>query len=266
MRKQLQQKGQENVKKAAALVIRGFLDQVFNNPLLRNDKIKLIFTQAGWPASNAQLYYLIAKVVSLFLAFSLAFWLTMTFSALDNYLLIVYVAAALIGWSLFDWILQSLISSRIEKVENGLASALDLMLICVGSGLSFQKSMERVAREISPFNKEVSKELAITSIELEILLDTRQALTNLTERVPSPIIKSFAMTIVQSIQQGTHIVKALDAIAHMIRQDRLQMAEVKAARLPSLLVIPLVLFTLPNIFIILLGPSLIRVLTVLKAT
>lgn len=262
-KKQLQLQEQENVKKAAVLVIRGFLDHIFNKPFFRNDKAKLTFSQAGWPSKNAQLYYLIAKFITALIAFIGAFWLVNHVPSCQRNPMIVYASAALIGWSAFDWYLQRVIQARTEIIETGFASALDLMLICVGAGLSFQKSMDRVAREIAPYSNEIAKELAITSLELEILLDTRQAMMNLSERVPSPIIRSFAMTMIQSMQQGTQITKSLDAIAGTIRQQRIQAAEIKASRLPSLLVIPMVLFTLPNIFIVLLGPSLVKVLQVL---
>ncbi len=266
LRQQLKQQEEEQVKKAASLVIRGVLDHFFNKPFFRNDQAKLTFSQAGWPTKNAQLYYLLAKIITFILSFCITFWLLATVQSLQNYLMIVYVTATLVGWSAFDWFLHHVIKDRAERIENGLASALDLMMICVGAGLSFQKSMDRVAREIAPYNTDIGKELAITSLELEILLDTKQAVMNLAERVPSPIVRSFAMTMVQSMQQGTQISRSLDAIAGTIRQQRLQAAEIKASRLPSLLVIPLVLFTLPNIFIVLLGPSLVKVLKVLGGT
>lgn len=263
-KKQVQMEKEDIAKKAAALVIRGVFDKLFNKPFFKNDQAKLMFSQAGLATTNAQLYYLIGKFVTFCLTFVLTFWLLARFPVLNNYLMITYVSATLVGWSAFDWGLNHMIQERAQKIENGLASALDLMLICVGSGLSFQKSMDRVSREIAPYNAEVAKELAITSLELEILLDSRQAMMNLALRVPSPTIRSFSMTMVQSMLQGTQISRSLDTIAAAIRHQKIQSAEVKASRLPSLLVIPLVLFTLPNIFIVLLGPSLVKVIKVLS--
>ena len=164
------------------------------------------------------------------------------------------------GWLLPDIYLKRLIKKRMVSIERQFPDALDLIVICLQAGLGLNRAIDRVAREFAVFGKEIAGELMMTSIELEILLDRRQALQNLQARVPSLIIRSFTSTVLQSIQQGTPILQALDVLSKEIRDTRMQSAENKAAKLPSYMVIPLVLFVMPNLFIVLLGPSIVKLM------
>jgi len=154
------------------------------------------------------------------------------------------------------------IKNRVQLIERQFPDALDLIIICLQAGLGLNRAIERVGKEIAQFGKEIAHELIITNIELELMLDRRQALQNLYSRVPSVIIRTFTTTILQTIQQGTPTLQALDVLSKEIRNTRMQRAENKAAKLPSLMVIPLVLFVMPNLFIVLLGPAIVRLLNV----
>lgn len=255
----LKRNGNVQSKQKASLIIRGFFDAFFHKSFLKKDKIKILFDQAGWSTKNAHVLYYLGKEGSFFSCLSLLYVYCYFSESSLKFKFLFGLIVIFLAWNLFDWVLNRVIKKRVVRIEEGFPNALDLMLICVGAGLSFQKSIERVAREIYFYDKDVAKELALTSIELEIFLDNRQALINFSERVPSAIIRTFVTSLLQTMYQGTSIVVALDALSRETREKRVEMIEEKVARLPSLMVIPLVLFTLPNVFIILLGPSLVRV-------
>lgn len=246
-------------KQKISLVLRGFFDSVFHRPILKIDNVKLLFEQAGWSPRNAHILYILGKGASFSFIMALFFIYSHASASALKFKVLFFLVALFIGWNLFDVILKHIIKDRVEHIEREFPNALDLMLICVSAGLGFQKSIERVAREIARYDKTIAHELALTSIELEIFLDNRQALLNLSARVPSPIIRIFVTSLLQSLYQGTSILTALDALSRETRVRRVERIEEKVAKLPSLMVIPLVLFTLPNVFIILLGPSLSRI-------
>jgi len=241
-------------------------DAVLKHPFMTEENLKLSFEQAGWLSSNARITFLGSKILFLILGVGAGYTLVMT----QPYFLhtafsikgILLCLMAFIGWIAPNLYLKNVIKSRVDLIEKQFPDALDLMIICMQAGLGLNRAVDRVAKEMVLFGKEISNELALTGIELEIMLDRRQALQNLYRRVPSPVIRNFSTTVLQSIQQGTPALQSLDVLSKDIREVRMQKAETKAAKLPSLLVIPLVLFVMPNIFIVLLGPVIVRLLNV----
>ena len=153
-----------------------------------------------------------------------------------------------------------LISKRYKKIKKDLSSALDLLVICTNAGLSIDKGFEQVAQEIGKYNTELAKEFAMTSIELNILPDRRSALQNLAKRVDIPLIRGLATTLVQSEEQGTSVSQTLLVLAEEFRERTLLDAETKAARLPALLALPVVLFTLPSLLMVIIGPAIIKLI------
>ena len=227
---------------------------------LKPDNLKTIFEQAGWATYDAQFIYLSCKIGIVFLMgiMSYVIFYISSFSihlhaSLRFYLFLSTLAA---GWYVFDIFLNSAIQSRIKRIEKALPNALDLLIICIQAGLSFSKGLERVARETIKYTPDVAREFATTSVELELLLDRRYALQNFSNRVQSPIIKTFTSTLIQSLTQGTPLLETLEIISDETRDDKMQRAEEKAAKLPALMIIPLGIFILPNMFIVLLGPTI----------
>jgi tight adherence protein C len=243
------------------------LQQFRQQSLLKPENLKATFEQAGWSYQDSYTFYFGGKCVFVLITAILGYYLFFlypgTASMNPGLRWLGFVGSTLSGWSIFDFCLQQAIKSRVKVIERGLPDALDLLVICVEAGLSFNKSFERVAKEISVFNVELAREFAITGVELELLLDRRQALANLSARVPSPIVQSFSSMLIQSLLQGTPILHALYLISNETREMRMQAAEEKAAKLPSLLVIPLAVFILPNLFIVLLGPTIANLLKIL---
>lgn len=258
-RKKKEERNKKSLKK-------WILDYILKNPFLADDSMKIAFEQAGWTSKETQFLFLTSKILCFFLGLIVGYLIVSTrasfaqSSFVMKWLILILIAFS--GWLVPDLYLRGMIKNRIEMLEKQFPDALDLITICLQAGLGFNRATERVAREIVIFGKEIAHELAVTNVELELMLDRRQALKNLYARVPSPIIRIFTTTVLQSIQQGTPTLEALDVLSKEIRDNRMQRAEEKAAKLPSLLVIPLVLFVMPNLFIVLLGPAIVRLLSV----
>ena len=262
---QLFQRRKKTEKKAGTLKKR-LLDRILKNPFLGEENMKTTFEQAGWIAKETQFFFLSSKLMCFFAGLGIGYLVILMQASFTESAFIlkwlVLILTAFSGWLVPDLYLRGVIKNRVELIEKQFPDALDLIIICLQAGLGLNRAIDRVGKEIALFGKEIAHELTITNIELEIMLDRRQALQNLYIRVPSPIIRTFTTTVLQSIQQGTPTLQALDALSKEIRDTRMHRAETKAAKLPSLMVIPLVLFVMPNLFIVLLGPAIVRLLNV----
>ncbi len=158
-----------------------------------------------------------------------------------------------------DFVLKQMRKAHLKQVERGLPDALDMMVICAQAGLALENAIERVAIEFAAANKSVSEELAVCASELRIGSDRRTALNALGERTGLDNMKRFAGTLIQTMQFGTPLTHALRVLASEMRTDMLTKYEEKAARLPVLLTMPMILFILPTIFIVVGGPAGVRI-------
>ena len=165
------------------------------------------------------------------------------------------LAAALAGSYLPDLIIRNWIARRRESIRKALPDALDLLVICTESGLSVDAGLSRVAREMSLASKELSEELQLTVIELRYMPERRRPLENLAERVDLDAVRSLVNTLLQAERYGSPISRALRTLAEELREARMMRAEDKAARLPALMTVPLILFILPALFVVILGPA-----------
>ena len=153
---------------------------------------------------------------------------------------------------------------RLDRSERaftlGFPDALDLLLICVESGLSMETAFGRVAREIGESYPELAEELELTTAELAYLPDRRVALENLSARTGLAAVKAVATTLIQADRYGTPLTAALRTAAQENRDNRLALAEKKAASLPATLTVPMIVFFLPVLFVVILGPTVIQVM------
>jgi tight adherence protein C len=156
--------------------------------------------------------------------------------------------------------LRNLISRRQESIKRAWSDALDLLLICVESGMSIEPAMQRVAREIGSQSVPLAEELTLTVAELSYLQDRRKAFDNLGRRSGLATVKAVVTSLIQSERYGTPLGTALRVLAQENRDMRMSEAEKKAAALPPKLTVPMILFFLPVIFVIILGPSIIMVM------
>jgi tight adherence protein C len=156
--------------------------------------------------------------------------------------------------------LKNMSKRRQDSIRRAWSDALDLLLICVESGMSIEAAMQRVSREIGSQSVPLAEELTLTCAELSFLQDRRKAFDNLGKRTGLMTVKSVVTSLIQSERYGTPLGQALRVLAQENRDMRMSDAEKKAAALPPKLTVPMVLFFLPVIFIVILGPSAILVL------
>lgn len=154
-----------------------------------------------------------------------------------------------------DLYLSNKISKRTEAIRKGLPDALDLLVICAEAGLTVDAAFARVAKELGRAYPELGDEFTLTSIELGFLTERRQAFENLAMRVNLDSIKGVVTTMVQTEKYGTPLASALRVLSGEFRNERMMRAEEKAARLPAIMTVPLILFILPTLFIVILGPA-----------
>jgi tight adherence protein C len=151
--------------------------------------------------------------------------------------------------------LHNLISKRTDAIRKGLPDALDLLVICAEAGLTVDASFNRVARELGRAYPELGDEFALTAIEMSFLTERRQAFENLAYRVNLEAVKGVTTTMVQTERYGTPLASALRVLSAEFRNERMMRAEEKAARLPAIMTVPLILFILPVLFVVILGPA-----------
>ena len=168
--------------------------------------------------------------------------------------------AALLGFYCPDIFVSNMIQKRQESVMRAFPDALDLMLICVESGMSIEPAFTKVAAEIGPESPELAEELALTTAELSYLPERSQAFDNLAKRSGHPGIKAVAAALNQAEHYGTPLGQALRVTAQENREMRMNEAEKKAAALPAKLTVPMIVFFLPCLFVVILGPAIMKVM------
>ncbi len=151
--------------------------------------------------------------------------------------------------------LGNLIGKRTKGIRKGLPDALDLMVICAEAGLTVDAAFNRVAKELGRAYPELGDEFALTSIELSFLSERRMAFENLAYRVDLDSVRGVVTTMIQTERYGTPLASALRVLSAEFRNERMMRAEEKAARLPAIMTIPLILFILPVLFVVILGPA-----------
>lgn len=169
------------------------------------------------------------------------------------------LGAALLGFYLPDMFVSNKIQRRQESIMRAFPDALDLLLICVESGMSIEAAFTRVAAEIGVQSVELAEEFGLTTAELSYLPDRRLAFENLAKRCGHSGVKAVAAALNQAEKYGTPLGSALRVTAQENREMRMQEAEKKAAALPAKLTVPMIVFFLPCLFVVILGPAGMRV-------
>ena len=166
-----------------------------------------------------------------------------------------FAVCLILGYKGPDIFVQNLIGKRTHAIRKGLPDALDLLVICAEAGLTVDAAFNRVARELGRAYPELGDEFQLTAIELSFLTERRQAFENLAYRVDLDSVKGVVTTMIQTERYGTPLASALRVLSAEFRNERMMRAEEKAARLPAIMTIPLILFILPVLFIVILGPA-----------
>ncbi len=231
--------------------------KVLQDKQLKAAQIKLM--QAGIRSKDAAVAVIFGRMVGpILLGGAVAFgvyglgWL-----ADHNWLVryLVVAAAILLGYYAPGIFLKNRITKRSAAIRKGLPDALDLLVICAEAGLTVDAAFHRVARELGKGTPELGDEFALTAIELGFLTDRRQAFENLAMRVDLDAVRGVVTTMIQTEKYGTPLASALRVLSAEFRHDRMMRAEEKAARLPAIMTVPLILFILPVLFVVILGPA-----------
>lgn len=164
-------------------------------------------------------------------------------------------AVTILGYKGPELYLGNLAKKRTLEIQKGLPDALDLLVICAEAGLTVDAAFNRVAKELGRAYPELGDEFALTAIELSFLNERKIAFDNLAFRVDLEAVKGVVTTMVQTERYGTPLASALRVLSAEFRNERMMRAEEKAARLPAIMTIPLIMFILPVLFIVILGPA-----------
>jgi tight adherence protein C len=231
--------------------------------LMQAEGSRALLRQAGYRSERHLVTFLAIRAVAPLLLGLIVFIYSSTIFA-DRVSPTMRLAATLIGmvggFYLPILFLKNMVQRRQESIRRAWSDALDLLLICVESGMSIEAAIQRVSREIGSQSVPLAEELTLTNAELSYLQDRRKAFENLGKRTGLPIVRSVVTSLIQSERYGTPLGTALRVLAQENRDMRMSDAEKKAAALPPKLTVPMVLFFLPVIFIVILGPSAILVL------
>lgn len=218
---------------------------------LRGDNISHVYN--GFKLTLPIVFSLVVVILKLFLAETLTAQLTISFLCF----------AAILGFYAPDIWISSKISKRKLKILNGFPDALDLMVVCVEAGLGLGAAIDRVSKEIRIGNKDLSDELRLVTMEFNAGLERRTALKNLQLRTGVDDISDFVVLILQAEKFGTSIAQSLRTYSESLRTKRFMRAEENAAKMSTKMLLPLVFFLFPVLFIVLVGPSMINVYNVM---
>ena len=218
--------------------------------------------QAGKRGEKPVFTFMLARVgVPIVLGLGTAFYVyVLKIVELSNFMqLAVTIGGFVLGFFLPNIWVKNLITKRQLAIQLAFPDALDLLLICVEAGMSIEAALQKVSEEVGANCPELSEELGLTTAELSYLADRKDAYVNLGDRTGLDGVKAVTTALIQSEIYGTPLGQSLRVMAAENRELRMQAAEKKAAALPPKLTVPMILFNLPVLFAVILGPAMLRV-------
>jgi len=237
-------------------------DTLSSMKVLQESQVKIIqqkMAQAGYRNKEFAVVVIMARmvlpIVLGFIGVIVLYW-TDTFPDWGSFKRFMAFAALVIaGYKGPEVYLKNKSKKRSDAIRKGLPDALDLLVICAEAGLTVDAAFNRVAKELGRAYPELGDEFALTAIELSFLTERRQAFENFAYRVDLDAVKGVVTTMIQTERYGTPLASALRVLSAEFRNERMMRAEEKAARLPAIMTVPLILFILPVLFIVILGPA-----------
>ena len=246
-------------KNQAADRVRGILSSF---RMLQDDQIKktqVRLMQAGIRTKELAFFIIFARFVMpvvLGIGAVVLIYVIDFFPAWSGFKKYAFVAGTLVlSYKAPDLWLSNKVKKRSHAIRKGLPDALDLLVICAEAGLTVDAAFNRVAKELGKAYPELGDEFGLTAIELGFLNERRQAFENLAMRVDLEAVRGVITTMIQTEKYGTPLASALRVLSAEFRNERMMRAEEKAARLPAIMTVPLILFILPTLFIVILGPA-----------
>ena len=244
---------------------KGFMQQIVDRLDLRsqfdNEEVRNKLKSAGLRGQAPLVAYMFFRVAVPPMAFLAALFYLFVVGDIQyptSIKVAMAVGAAFAGFYLPNVFVENLSQKRQQAIKMAFPDALDMLLICVQSGMSVEAAFGKVAKEITHQSLEMAEELSLTTAELSYLSDRRKAYENLGKRSGLPGVKAVATALIQSERYGTPVSQALRVMAKENREIRMSEAEKKAAALPPKLTVPMILFFLPVLFLVILGPAAIR--------
>ncbi len=260
-----QEKQKISLRQSPKQYIQTVVDRFNLTKWVGQEEARLKLVQAGYRGQAPYVTYLFFRMVTpvaaaLFAAFYL--FVVLDFGQPPMVKLGMCIFAAYAGMHMPWMILKSKIQKRQISIKRAFPDTLDLLLICVESGMSIEAAFKKVSEEIGSQSVALAEELTLTTAELSYLPDRRQAYENLAKRTDLEGVKSVCMALQQAERYGTPLASMLRVMAQENRDMRMSEAEKKAAGLPPKLTVPMILFFLPVLFVVILGPAAIKVMTV----
>ncbi len=233
----------------------------------QGDRLSRRLSQAGWRSKDAIIRFLFAKLALPFVFGGVALFVLYVlelYNLNNGQKLIAVLGLTVFGTYAPEIYVKNKIQKRWDAIRKSLPDSLDLMVICAEAGLSLDSTLQRVAEEMTNAAPELSDELGLAAAELSFLPDRTTALGNLKERVDLPAMRGLVNSLIQSERYGTPLAQSLRVLAAESRNERVMKAEEKAARLPAMLTVPMIVFILPPLFIVLIGPAGLDIADALK--
>ncbi len=213
--------------------------------------------QAGIRSLSAPMKFMLSKLLLpvFFCILAMVFINASTKEISESVTLMILFGSVLAGFKLPDLLIENQIQKRQQEINLSFPDALDIMLVCVQGGIGLEQTIDRVADEISEHSPILAEELGILSAEMAMLSERSAALQDFSRRVGGGSAKSFSSALIQAEQYGTSVSQAMRVLSDEMRDMRMANAEQKAASLPPKLTVPMILFFLPALFVIILGPA-----------
>ena len=262
-RERLAQSQQRARHTSARQSIQTIVERFNLNKWFGQEEARIKLVQAGYRGQAPYVTYLFFRMVTpVLLALLTGLYLFIVIDLHQPVLVKIgiCIAAAYIGMQLPSVILKNKIQRRQLSIRRAFPDSLDLLLICVESGMSIETAFKKVSDEVGSQSVALAEELMLTTAELSYLPDRRQAYENLAKRTDLEGVKSVCMALQQAERYGTPLAHMLRVMAQESRDMRIAEAEKKAAGLPPKLTVPMILFFLPVLFIVILGPAAIKVM------
>jgi tight adherence protein C len=242
--------------------MKGMVERFDLAKLVESEGSKEKLAMAGYRGPTPAMVFMFFRFVMPFVVFGLALvylFLIVHFNWTPIMKIAGAIACALVGYYLPDLFVSNVIARRQASIMRAFPDALDLLLICVESGMSIEPAFSRVAAEIGQQSPELAEELALTTAELSYLPERRIAFENLAGRCGHPGVKAVATALNQAEKYGTPLGQALRVAAQENRESRMSEAEKKAASLPAKLTVPMIIFFLPCLFAVIMGPAMMKI-------
>jgi tight adherence protein C len=260
-----QQSQKVNLRQSPKESIKAIVERFNLTKWVGQEEARLKLVQAGYRGQAPYVTYLFFRMVTPIATFLFAAFYVFVATDLDQTVTVklgLCIAAAYIGMHLPLLMLKNKIKKRQLSIKRAFPDTLDLLLICVESGMSIEAAFKKVAEQVGSQSVPLAEELTLTTAELSYLQDRRMAYENLAKRTDLEGVKSVCMALQQAERYGTPLGSMLRVMAQENRDMRMSEAEKKAAGLPPKLTVPMIVFFLPVLFVVILGPAYIKVMAI----